>query len=512
MNSTDESLKTITKGAGIVFIGLFISKLLGYIYRLIVARIGTEQYGLLSLGLAIFGVLTTLSLLGLNQGIIRYISFYKAKEDLLKIKNILVSTFKITLPLSLILAIFLFIFSKWISITFFHNPNLSLIIKIIAIALPFEVIRQIILDIFKAFQKIKYELYIKCITENLTKIILTLIFIILGLNIIGATTAYTLSIILSAILAFYFLETKISPIFKHKINNSSFDKELLFYSLPLLFSDFIFSIILWTDTLMLGYFLPESEVGIYNAALPTAFLMNMIPYALYTLFIPMLTELYSQNKNTEFKIVYKTVTKWVFLINLILLSMFYLFSRPILSILFGQNYIRGATSLIILGTGYFIGYFPISSQHFLLIIKKTKLVLFNTLFVAILNILLNLYLIPIYGFLGAAIATSSVFILRGILLSTESYLIKRLIPLKLNFLKILFSISIASIIVNYISKFYPINIFTLVINGILLVGFYSLLLLITKSFEREDIMIIKTIQQKTGLDFTKINNFLSKFI
>ena len=32
MNSTEESLKTITKGAGIVFIGIFISKLLTYIY------------------------------------------------------------------------------------------------------------------------------------------------------------------------------------------------------------------------------------------------------------------------------------------------------------------------------------------------------------------------------------------------------------------------------------------------------------------------------------------------
>ena len=354
-------------------------------------------------------------------------------------------------------------------------------------------------------------MYIRCIIENLIKISFTLIFLILGLSIIGATIAYTLSIIVGAILAFYFLETKILSIFKDKINSSFFNKELLFYSIPLLFSNLILSIILWTDTLMLGYFLPESEVGIYNTALPTAYLMNMIPYALYILFLPILTELYSKDKNNEFKIVYKTVTKWVFLMNLILLSMFYLFSKPIITILFGQNYVGAATSLIILGTGYFIGYFPISSQYFLLIVKKTKLILFNTLFITILNILLNFYLIPIYGFLGAAIATSSVFIFRGILLGIESYLIEKLIPLKLNFIKILFSILIASMLVKYISRFYPINIFTLAINGVLLLGFYSLLLLITKSFEKEDIMIIKTIQQKTGVDFTKINNFLSKF-
>jgi len=512
MNSTNESLKTITKGAGILFVGIFISKLLTYIYRIIVARIGTEQYGLLSLGIAILGILTTLSLLGLNRGVLRYISFYKGKQELLKIKNILSSTFKITLPLSSILAIFLFIFSNRISVTFFHNPNLSIIIKIIAIAIPFNVFREILFSTLRAFQKIRYEVYAKNIIENISKIILTLIFLVLGLSIIGATISYTLSILFSAILAFYFLEKKVFSFFKNKADNFFNNKELLTYSLPLLFSNFIFSLILWTDTLMIGYFLPESEVGIYNAALPTAFLMWMIPQALLILFIPILTEFYAQNKYDEFKNVYKTVTKWIFVINLILLSIFYLFSKSILGILFGSAYITGAISLIILGTGYFIGFLTSSSQDILLILKKTKLILFNTTLMAIGNIILNLYLIPIYGITGAAIATSSIFILRSILLTIESYLIKKIIPFKLNYIKILFSISIASILIKYISKFYPINIFTLMINGILLLGFYSLFLLITKSFEKEDIMIIKTMQQKIGIDFTKINRFLSKFI
>jgi len=511
MESTDESLKFITKSAGIVFVGLFISKLLSYVYRIIIARIGTEQYGLLSLGIAIFGLFSTICLLGLNQGVLRYIAFYRGKEQLSKIKHILISTFKITIPLSLIISVFLFIFSDWISITFFDNPSLSIIIKIISLAIPFNVFREILLYTLRAFKKIQYEVYSKNIVENLIKIIFTLVFIILGLSLIGAIISYTVAIICSAVLTYYFLEKKVFSIFKNKSGKYFSNKELLIYSLPLLFSDFIFSIISWIGTLMIGYFLPESEVGIYNAAQPTAFLMFMIPYALLTLFVPILTELYAQNKNEDFKIVYRTTTKWIFIINLILLSMFYLFPKSILGILFGQNYIAGATSLLILGIGYFIGHLTSSSQCVLLVLKKTKLIFFNTILMAVGNIILNIYLIPIYGIIGAAIATAFVFILRGILVVIESYLINNIIPFKLNYIKIFFSILIASLLVKYLSKFYPINIFTLAINSILLVGFYLLLLIITKSFEKEDIMIIKTIQQRTGIDFSKINNFLGKF-
>ncbi|MAF51270.1 MAG: hypothetical protein CMH64_04235 [Nanoarchaeota archaeon] len=509
--SSEDSLKKIVKGGFIVFLGIFISKIVGYLYRIIVARIGAEQYGLLSLGIALLGVFTTISLLGLNQGILRYVSFYKGKEDFQKIKELLSSAFKLTFSLSLIFAIILFIFSKQISITFFSNENLSWIIKIIAIALPFNTLREVLINTFKAFQKVKYEVYIKNITENISKVIITLIFIILGVKIIGATIAYTASIILSFILALYFLEKKVFSIFKTKLSKFSLNKELFRYSLPLLFGNFIFSLILWTDTLMLGYFLPESEVGIYNAALPTAFLMFTIPYALLALFIPILTELHAQNKTEDFRSVYKTITKWIFLLNIILLGIFYLFSEKILGILFGQEYTIASTSLLILSTGYFIGFLASSIQSVLLVIKRTKLILLNTSIMAIGNILLNILLIPKYGIVGAAIATSSIFIIRTILLVTESTLITKIFPFKLSYIKIIFSILVTFFSIKYISSFYEINLITLILTSLFFLLIYGILLLLTKSLEKEDISIIKSIQQKTGKDFTKINQFLTKF-
>jgi hypothetical protein len=94
----------------------------------------------------------------------------------------------------------------------------------------------------------------------------------LGLGVVGAAWGWVLAIIVMPFLAFYFLEKKVFPIFKTKVKAISVDKELFTYSFPLLFAG-IAGLVMgwtWTDTLMLGYFTSSTNVGIYNAALPTA--------------------------------------------------------------------------------------------------------------------------------------------------------------------------------------------------------------------------------------------------
>lgn len=501
-SSTEDSLKKITKGAGIAFIGIIISKLLGYVYRIIVARTDTEIYGLLSIGIALFSLFSTIALLGLNNGVLRYVSFYKVKEDQEKIKQVIKTCLKITLPLSILISILFFIFSKQISLYFFHTQDLTIVFKILAFAIPIIVFRDIIFSTFQAFQKIKYVVYSKNIAENITKIVLTLVFLILGFKLIGFTLAYVLGILCGTISAFFFLKRKILPSMKTETMKESdqpaLKKELLTYSLPLLFDSIIYSLIIWIDTLMLGYFRTPSEVGIYNAALPMAFLMYMIPFTLLTLFIPVLTELYAKDKKDSFEALHSRIIKWIFSLNLILLGIFYLFSGQVLHILFGEDYIAGSTALIILSTGYFVMYSLSPSTKLLVVIKKTKLVFVDTLVVTVVNILLNLYFIPLYGINGAAIATALACLTRFILLFIQSYFVIKMTPFKLNHLKVLFSAICSFFILKYLIAGLSVKItfLSLIALSILFILIYLIFLILTKSFEKEDIFIIKKIKEK----------------
>src|SRR3990167_1065936 len=203
-------LRRIFSGALIILIGTFISKLLSYGYRVIVGRIGTEQYGLLSLGLAISGSLIVISTLGLNIGVQRYVSYYKGKMDNARIKGVITSSLKILLPLSLFFGALLFALSNFVSVRFFHNEDLFLILKILAVSIPLTVIGDVFLNTIRAFQKVKYEVFTKNIGESSIKFILTFIFVYLGFGVVGASIAYVIAVFFTFLLSLIFVEKKIN--------------------------------------------------------------------------------------------------------------------------------------------------------------------------------------------------------------------------------------------------------------------------------------------------------------
>ncbi len=489
-----KSLKKIAKGAFIVLIGIIISKLLTYIYRLLIARIGPEEYGLISLGFAIIGIMGIISLIGLEDGLTRYIAFYNAKKNHKNISRIFNFSLKLSTLLSIIFAILLFYYSKDISLNIFHNEQLIPILHFFSLSLPFYIIYKLSLAALRGLQNISAWSYIGNIGESAIKLIFTAILLYLGLGIIGATLAYVLTFFILAIISYVYLKKV------HKISNlkSSFllNKELLKYSWPLMLGTILMLLIGWIDTLLLGYFKNATEVGIYNAALPTSALLYIAPMALFSLFVPLLTELLTLKKDKEFKNIYITTTKWIFFVNLPLFSILFLFSKEILSILFGGSYTSGDTALQILAFGYLIYFIFDSSSKILSIIKKTKLILFNSFIALIITITLNIILIPLYGINGAAIATASSLIITGLLAFIETFYFMKIQPLNLSYIKPIIAIIISFFITTLIQNLYfKTGIIYLILYSIILITVYLLCIILLKGLSKEDIYILNLIKK-----------------
>src|SRR3989338_11250389 len=98
----NSNLSLIFKTSVIVFLSMAFSKILSYAYRVIIARqFGPEVYGLFSIGLMIAGWFIAISALGLSEGILRFIPFYRARNQKAKISKI----FRFTLLVLLIAGI-----------------------------------------------------------------------------------------------------------------------------------------------------------------------------------------------------------------------------------------------------------------------------------------------------------------------------------------------------------------------------------------------------------------------
>ncbi|HLD11239.1 MAG TPA: flippase [Candidatus Nanoarchaeia archaeon] len=497
--NTEDSVKNLTIGTGIIFIGSFLSKLFSYIFRIIAARSGMADYGLLTLGVSLTVFISVFITIGLDHGVLRYVSYFKEKNDYSKVKMVIYTSMKITFILAFLVSVLLFIFSDFICAQFFPNLNqekLSAIIRIVSITIPFVTISRMFYASFRAFQIPKYEVYTKNIAEPFSKVILAFIFVSIGFGILAISLAYTISIVISMLIGYLLLQTILRK-YKVSIDKKGIFKDILRYSFPLVFVSLFFTLTLSLDTFMIGHYKTETDVGIYNAASPTAQLMFTAPSSILALFLPILMALYIGNKREEFIDLYKTVTKWIFIINLVLVTLFIIYSKEVLSIFFGAEYASGYLALIILLVGFFISLIFHPAQNVLLIFKKSKLIFYNSIIALLINGVLNFLLIPKYGIIGAAISTSFVLVLWGLLNFIQSYICLKATPFKGSYLKVLFITLIISVLFFNIKKYVMIsNIYLLVIFSILFLFSVFILLLITSSFDKNDIYILSLIKKK----------------
>lgn len=510
----NESLKKVVKGVGFGFTGAIIGRVFGYLTRIVLARfLGADGYGLLNLGLAGFSIAGAIAAFGLGSGVIRYVSYYKGRGEEGKIKGTIYSALKINLPVALVFTLLLYLGSDWLAIHVFHDQALSSVLKIFSFAIPFAILAGNFISATIGFQDLRYRTYVHDISENAVRLIAIVILLSLGFGLIGAAWGWCIAIMITPFLAFYFLEKKVFPILKTKTKPEPMGKELFSFSWPLLLVGFAGLVLGWTDTLMLGFFGTSSEVGIYNAALPTAMLVLTIPSIFGIIFMPVIAELFSHGRYEDIRNIYSIVTKWILSLAIPIFLLMVLFAPSIIGIIFGPEYIGGASALVILSSGYlFISLFGLTEQ-ILEAYGRTKIIMGCIFFTAAINVILNWYLIPIYGITGAALATGSSLAILGLIQFLFMYRIAKMQPFRFSYLKPVLASIFAVLIVYGITK-YLIGASFFVLIGMLFtfIVIYFFLLLLVKGFEEEDLMIMRAIDQRVGTKTDLLRKIIKRFL
>ena len=510
----NQSLQKIAKGTGIIFIGTIIGMLLGFVSRVIIVRYITQsEYGIFSLALVIISIFVTISTLGLSEGSTRYIAYFRGKKEEGKVKGIISSSIKIAIVASISLAVISFFISDFISTSIFHAPELSTPLKIFSIAIPFTVLINVFVAIFRGFDRVDAKVYFQDILRPVLYLLFLIAVVLFGLSFLSVIYAYLASIAITCI-AFVVYLLKKSPL---SIRSGSrvtnpMTKELLFFSVPLLAVSMLMMVMSWTDTLMLGYFKTPDVVGIYNAALPLANLLPMIPSSMSFIYIPIITQLYSKRLIDDVKRNYIILTKWTLLLISPIFFVLFLFPDVVLNLLFGSRYIGASVALQFLALGFFLNVSLGFTYNLLIVIGENKFPMWTYSISAIINIILNTILIPPMGIVGASIASVVSIIISKILNSIKLYRCFKVHPFAKNYLKI------ASLLVGFLFIFYILrNIVTMslwMFIALVLLFFvsYVISLLFTKSFDDEDIMILLAIEKRLGIDLASIKRILKRFV
>jgi len=231
--------------------------------------------------------------------------------------------------------------------------------------------------------------------------------------------------------------------------DSKLGKELLLFSIPLLLSSILGFVMTWIDTLMIGYYLSATSVGVYNAAAPIAKLLPVILNSVAFLYVPVASKLYAQNRVNDLAELYQSLTRLVFFFTFPMFVIIILYPETILGYLFGSKYITATPALRILAVGFIVHVFFGLNGMSLVIIGKTTLNLVGELIAVFVNVILNILLIPKYHLIGAAIATTFSYILANLVRSFWLYRLMKLHPFTREYI-IQITISVLTLSVAYL--------------------------------------------------------------
>ena len=510
------SLKKVATGASIVFLGSIITLVFGFIGRLIIAtQWGPNDYGVYALAFSILCICGIISTLGFQQGVTRNIAYRRGEKDYRKIRRYVSISLILGTIAGICSAIVVFIFAEPIALIVFNEEGLIEPLRIFAFAIPFYTINTIIAAIYRGFDDVRPTVYFQSIGISIVYAFLLIVVLILEIDYINVYFAglATYLIIFIFITGYATKTVTNRKVIRREDLKTPEVKELVYFSLPLLGTAMLQMIISWTDTLMLGGFSTSNVVGIYNVSHSIAQFISFPLGALIIVYLPVLTGLYAKRKYSEIKRNFSIITKWLCSLSLPFFMFVFLFPEATINILFGVDYLPGAQTLRILSLAFMLNNFVGPAGVTLVAMGKARFVLFVTILTAGINVALNAFLIPSYGMVGAATASSISIISVNFLKIGVLYRMGGVHPISKNLLKATI-ISLILIIIPYMylqkTKMINIELQALILGSFYII--YILVFIVTRSVDVEDIDMLQMIEDQTGRKTTKIRNFLSRFV
>jgi O-antigen/teichoic acid export membrane protein len=363
------------------------------ITTMIVARhLGPETFGTLSYIISLVGIFGVLANLGIDNIVFREIVLHKEKRD-----EILGSALILKLLTGLITICIILVSLLFINETL-HTELLIFILSLSFITQP--------LTLFSFdFLKDNESKYVT-VTQVIT------LFISNGLKIASvffysSLLLFIIILILENIIAGIIYVYQIKKI-KHRSLNLKVTKKQLFFILTLALPLTLFSafseIYARIDQIMLKHYLDGTSVGLYAAAARLTELWHVLPNILFAALFPALANSALQS-NSEYKKRFKIFSTVLIISSTIISVLVFFTSNFIVRTIYGEDFIEAGSILAI-----YIFSLPgsfISGLIYQDLIIKNKIWLITILpgSTMIINIALNIYLIPLMGTTGAAIAT-----------------------------------------------------------------------------------------------------------
>jgi len=391
-----------SKGARDVLVvsaGRAVASGLGFLATIVLARkLGPKDFGLFSLSLAIMMVISGIAGGSIDQAIVKFSSFYLEK-DRGRAELIFKTTFRLKIIIAFILLFSGFILNKPLSRVVFNDSGSGNLINLSFIGAIGIILLGFVLAFLQSHQTFGKHVFLELL-NNVMKLGFIGILVLLNvLNLVSSMAVFVMVPFLT-----FMLGLKIIPrdFLRTGSSREKLLPEIIHFSKWIILSYVIFALYRRMDIFLLNYFAEFQTVGIYSAAFNIASILDLVALSFFVVIFPKVNRFTTRSEYVNFvkKFLIATIPLY-FLVCIGLL----LVSKPLVAAFYTNEFIGCVSILKILVPGFavYIIALPLSA----IILSRNKpqlLVAFD--FIALLIIFSGgIFLIPLYGAEGAAVAS-----------------------------------------------------------------------------------------------------------
>lgn len=398
---------SIAAGAGFSLGGFFVGQVARFLYSLVVARLlGADALGIYALAIAVVQIAEVAAMAGLDSALLRFVP--AARHDPVRRTELIGSVVKMALWLSIAIFLLLELFSAPVAAALHGGRLLQLAVACYAAAIPFNVASMLYGNAMQACGNIRP----KIIATQALNPILLLFFTLLFSMAFGSEAALLFPFALSAVISYFWIRPRLFPVagMLPEVGwNGAVERPVLFYALPFMAVSFISMSMHWLDVMMLGMLTDPATVGLYHPAARTAGLIRAVLVAFAGMAAPVFAELHAAGRMEEAGRVYRLLSRWVLTLAIPLLLLFALLPGPVMAV-FGSSFSKAAPALVLLSGAALLQAFFGMAATLLAMTGHARLSLMNAAAALLLQLLLNLILIPRMGIEGAALGSLLLFL------------------------------------------------------------------------------------------------------
>ncbi len=392
------SHKRVARDIGLIAITQMFISLGGFFLLPIVTKmLGPDSYGIWAQINVTISLLYPLALFGLHMAFLRFLA---AETDEAVIREGFYSIIFFVSATGSAISLAVYLLSDFLALTLFGDVEASYFVKAGSFLILLTAVDLVATFFFRISRETRIYAALS-LFNSFGRLILILILLVLGFGIIGVIGGVFIIMLLEILISFVLIVRRIGFAFP----KFTYIREYLRYSAPITPNSLIRWITESSDRFVIGFFLGVTSVGIYSAGYVIGGLIFQLMYPIQLILFPELSRLYDRLEIETVKFYLSISLKYFLLVAIPAVVGLSALAGPILNLFTTPQFAPGAVVIPFIAlSGLLAGIYQIviNVTH---LVKKNRFNLIIHVLAAVSNLLLNLLLIPLVGFIGAAIAT-----------------------------------------------------------------------------------------------------------